>query len=95
MLDERKIPYEYREYRTNPLSVAELRSLFRKLGATPRELLRRNDRACRELGIAGDESDAVLMQHMAQHPTLLQRPIGVAGNRAVVGRPVERLLDLT
>ena len=45
-------------------------------------------------GLTGDEPDGRLIKLMAQHPTLLQRPIGVRGRKAVVGRPPEKLLEL-
>ena len=94
MLDEQGIPYRYREYTEEPLSAAEIRETLRLLGVPAREVLRRNDAAYRELGLTGEEPDDVLIAAMARHPTLLQRPIGIAGGRAVVGRPPERLLEL-
>lgn len=94
MLDERGVEYRYREYKKEPLSEAELRAVLKKLGVGPKEVLRRNDKAYRELSLTGDEPDDTLIGHMAEHPTLLQRPIGVVGKKAVVGRPVERLLEL-
>ncbi len=93
MLDEKGIPYRYREYRREPLDEDELRELFAKLAMVPRDLLRRRDRAYRDLGLTGDEPDDRLIRLMARHPTLLERPIGVLGDRAVVGRPPERLLQ--
>ena len=95
MLDAHDIPYNYREYKKQPLSVAELKQLMSRLGVSPKDVLRKRDRAFGELGLSGDEDDAHLLRAMASHPTLLQRPIGVLGERAVVGRPVERLLELT
>lgn len=94
MLDAEKVPYRYRDYRQEPLGEEELRGVLRRLGIGPREVLRRNDKAFRELGLSGEEDDATLVALMAVHPTLLQRPIGVLGSRAVVGRPPERLLEL-
>lgn len=94
MLDGKGIPFTYREYREEPLTVTEIRKLLKKLGRTAKEMLRKNDRAYREAGLTGNESDAELIRMMARHPTLLQRPIGVAGERAVVGRPIENLLEL-
>ena len=94
MLKDHDIEFTYREYRKDPLGVDELRSLLSRLGASPRDVLRRNDRAAKANGVTGEESDERLIQLMAEHPTLLQRPIGVLGNRAVVGRPVENLLEL-
>ena len=92
MLKDAGIEHTYREYTEDPLSVAELRDVFGKLGLRPKDLLRARD--AKPLGVTGDESDAALMKLMAEHPTLLQRPIGVKGSRAVVGRPVENLLEL-
>lgn len=60
----------------------------------PGDLLRVRDRANQELGLTGEESAEELIAAMAEHPTLLQRPIGVVGDRAVVGRPPEALLEL-
>lgn len=94
MLDERGIEYRYREYTKEPLTAAEIRKILKMLGATPHDLLRRKDKAFEELGLTGEESAKQLIEHMAAHPTLLQRPIGVAGKKAVVGRPVENLLEL-
>ena len=94
MLEKKKIPYRYRDYRDDPLGQAEIKAVLRKLGLTPRDVLRRNDRAYKELGLTGDETAAKLVALMAKHPTLLQRPIGIAGRKAVVGRPPENLLAL-
>lgn len=94
MLEERQLPYRYREYTKDPLSEDEIRRALRLLGVDPKAVLRRGDRACKELGLSGDEPADVLIAHMATHPTLLQRPIGIRGERALVGRPAEKLLEL-
>jgi arsenate reductase len=94
LLDEKSIEYRYRDYVKNPLSEAEIRNVLSLLGLRPRDVLRTKDPAVKELGLTGDEPDARLIAAMAEHPTLLQRPIGVEGDRAVVGRPPERLLEL-
>ena len=65
-----------------------------KLGLHPRELLRSRDPAYKGLGLTGDESSEALIGHMVEHPTLLQRPIGILGDRAIVGRPYTELLKL-
>jgi arsenate reductase len=94
LLDEKGIPYRYRDYVKNPLSEAEIRDVLKLLGLRPRDVLRTKDSNVKELGLTGDEPDAQLIAAMAKHPTLLQRPIGVVEGRAVVGRPPERLLEL-
>lgn len=92
MLKEHGIAFTYREYRQAPLSREELVDVLAKLGVGPRAVLRKADAS--KLGLGGDESDDALIGLMAEHPTLLQRPIGVVGERAVVGRPAEALLGL-
>jgi arsenate reductase (glutaredoxin) len=94
LLDEKGIPYHYRDYVRDPLSEAEIRDVLCRLGLRAKDVLRTKDPAVRELGLTGDEPEADLVAAMARRPTLLQRPIGVEGGRAVVGRPPERLLEL-
>ena len=94
MLDEKGIEYRYRDYIREPLSEEEIRKVLRLLGVPARAVLRTKDAAFAALGLTGEEPEARLIELMARHPTLLQRPIGVAGDRAVVGRPPEALLDL-
>ena len=92
MLEDKGIAFEYREYKQDPLSRKELEDVLKKLGVGPREVLRGRDAT--KLGLRGDESDTELIGLMAENPTLLQRPIGVVGAKAIVGRPAEALLEL-
>jgi len=92
LLNEHAIPHTYREYTQDPLSEAELRSVLSKLGMGPREVLRKRDATKHQ--ISADLDDDGLIAAMAQHPRLLQRPIGVNGDRAALGRPIENLLEL-
>ena len=94
MLDEKGIPYRYRDYVREPLSEDEIRKVLRLLGVPAREVLRTRDAAFQELGLTGDEPEERLVELMARRPTLLQRPIGLAKGQAVVGRPPEELLKL-
>lgn len=94
MLEQRGIRYRYREYTQSPLSAKEIREVLDKLELEPRQVLRRHDRAAKELRLTGKEPPERLIDLMAEHPTLLQRPIGVLRGRAAVGRPPERLLEL-
>ena len=94
MLGQERIPYRFRDYVAEPLSAEEIRGVLAKLGMPARELLRRKDRSFGELALTGEEDDATLVPLLAQHPTLLQRPIAVLGEKAIVGRPAERVLEL-
>ena len=65
------------------------------MGISPRELLRTGEAKYRELGLGnGEFSDDELIRLMAEHPELIQRPIVERGERAVLGRPTERIKEL-
>ena len=92
MLNEHGISHTYREYTKDPLSAQELRDVLSKLGCGARDVLRTRD--ANKAGLSGTESDDELIALMAENPRLLQRPIGVVGDKAAVGRPPEKLLAL-
>jgi arsenate reductase len=95
LLTERGIDFESVEYHVTGLHEDELRGLLRKLGCGPREVLRAREPLVKQLGLDGDEvGDERLIAEMVVHPELVQRPIVVCGDRAVLARPVERVLEL-
>ncbi|QEY25308.1 arsenate reductase (glutaredoxin) [Neisseria zalophi] len=71
----------------------ELQNIFTKLGTdSPRSMMRVKDSLYRELGLDNAElSDDDLLKAIAEHPTLLERPIAVIGDKAAVGRPLENI----
>jgi arsenate reductase (glutaredoxin) len=82
-------------YVTDPLGEEKLRELIRKMGIAPRELLRTGEPVYKELGLGSRElSDDEIIRLMAEHPDLIQRPIVERGERAVLGRPTERIKEL-
>lgn len=95
ILEERGAEFEVVRYLETPLSEAELRDLLDKLDMTPLELMRRSESAFKE-GRLGDGgvSDAERVRAMAENPVLMERPVFVVADRAVVGRPPERVLEL-
>tara|TARA_B100001250_G_scaffold191184_1_gene164296 strand:- start:111 stop:392 length:282 start_codon:yes stop_codon:yes gene_type:complete len=92
LLNEHDISHTYREYTKEPLSADEIRDVLTKLGCGPRDVLRGRD--AKKAGLSGSESDDELIALMADNPRLLQRPIGIVGDKAAVGRPPENLLSL-
>lgn len=65
------------------------------MGISPRELLRTGEAVYKELGLGGREvSGDELIRLMVEHPDLIQRPIVERGERAVLGRPTERIKEL-
>jgi arsenate reductase (glutaredoxin) len=92
LLRERGIDFETVEYHIEGLSEAQVRELLAKAGIAPSAALRLREQGAAELAAAGDE-DAIVAA-MARRPELLQRPIVVNGERAVLARPVERVLEI-
>ena len=94
-VQENGIEPEIVRYLEDPPDADALRALVRKLGIRPRELLRTGEEEYRSLGLA-DESigDDAIIEAMVAHPRLIERPILVRGDRAVIGRPPERVLEL-
>jgi arsenate reductase len=81
------------EYLETPPSADEIRDVLAKLGLPARKLVRTNEPAYAELALA-DASEDELIEAMAEHPILIERPVVVRGGRAVIGRPSERVIDL-
>src|SRR4051812_12671608 len=95
LLHERGIDYDAVDYHVFPLTEDELRELVRKAGVPARELFRTRESVYQELGLGEREvSDDEAIALMAEHPQLLQRPVVVRGDRAVLARPIERALEL-
>ena len=91
-LKESGVDFEAVDYYTDPIPKAKLKELLRKMGMTPRELLRTKDPIYKTLRIGErDLSDAELLDLMAANPDLIQRPIVERGERAILARPAERI----
>jgi arsenate reductase len=94
LLQERKVPLHIVEYLKTPPTRKELSTLRRKLALPAHEWVRKNEREFREAGLDANSPEDELLDAMAEHPILIERPIVVSGDRAVVGRPPERVLEL-
>jgi arsenate reductase len=95
LLKERGVDFEAINYFESQLAPKDLRALLKKLGLTAGEILRKDEPVAKELGIGKkDFSDEELIAFMAKHPDLIQRPIIVRGNKAVMGRPPENVEKL-
>jgi arsenate reductase len=94
ILDERGIDAEHIRYLEEPPTVTDLRELMEMLGTDdPRAMMRTGESVYAELGLEGASPDQ-LLDAIATHPILLERPIFVVGDKAVIARPPERLLEL-
>jgi len=95
LLQARKVGLQVVEYLQSPPDAEELERILTLLGMEPRELMRTKEPEYRELGLDDPAlSRAQLIEAMVAHPRLIERPIVVRGNRATIGRPPERVLEL-
>ena len=95
LLTERGIDFERVNYHVEPLPEEKLRELVAKAGVPARELLRRKEPVYKELGLGErDVPDDEVIALMAEHPQLLERPVVERGERAVLARPPERVLEI-
>jgi arsenate reductase (glutaredoxin) len=95
ILKEHDADFEAINYFETPLSETEIRGFLKKLGLTAGEIIRKDEPLAKRLGVGKkDFSDKELIALMAKHPELIQRPIVVRGDRAVLGRPPENVEKL-
>ena len=82
-------------YLETPLNAAQIKALLGKLGISARQLLRTGEDEYKMLQLADESlSEAQLIDAIAQHPKLMERPILEVGDKAIIGRPPENVLEL-
>ena len=95
LIEEKGITPEIKLYLEDVPSKEEIGSLLLKLGISARELLRKGEDAYKEKCLKDVSlSDDILIDAMVDSPKLIERPIVVKGEKAVLGRPPENVLDL-
>ena len=95
ILKEKGVEFDSIDYFIDPISRAKLQDLARKIGGSPRDLVRTKEPEYRELdldraGVTDDE----LLDALAANPKLVQRPIVEVGDRAIIARPAERVNEI-
>jgi arsenate reductase (glutaredoxin) len=94
ILQERGIDADYVKYLEQTPSKAELQRVLAMLDTDdPKAIARTGEKVWSELALDGASADEIL-DAMVEHPILIERPIVIRGDRAVVARPAERVLDL-
>ena len=95
LLEERGIGPRVVDYLKTPPSAAELKTILKKLGLRPRDLIRKGEPLYAELGLKErDLDDDALIALMVANPILIERPIVVSGGKAALGRPPESVLEI-
>ncbi len=86
--------FEIIEYLKHPISEEKLREIIEKLQINPLDLVRKNEAIWKSDFKGKSMTDQQIISAMVRHPKLIERPIVVKGNRAVVGRPSEKIHGL-
>lgn len=96
LLRDHGIEFDVVNYLETPLSQAAISVLLSQLGVEARALIRFSEPVAKELGIspADTRTNDEWIHFLTLHPVLIERPIVLIGEKAVIGRPLERVLDL-
>ena len=95
LLKDRGVDFDSINYYENPSTADELRKLIDTLGIKPRDLLRKDETIYRDLDLGRRQiPDDELISLMVENPDLIQRPIVVKGDKAILGRPPQNVEDL-
>lgn len=93
-LEEHNIPHETIKYLDTPFTKQELKAILKKLNYQPIELVRTKESVWKEQYEGKNLSDQEIIDAMVAHPRLIERPIVVKDDRAVVARPLEKISEL-
>ena len=90
---ENNIQPNIRLYLDDPLSIEEIRNLLIKLDTTADQIVRKNEEVYKKLNLKDSDQD-LLIENISKNPILLERPIVVKGEKAIIGRPPENVMKL-
>ena len=94
LLTEKGIEFETIEYLKTPLTKKEIKALLGKLNIPAEDLIRKSETDFKEHFKGKELSESQWIDAMVKFPKLIERPIIVKGNKAVIGRPIENVIDL-
>ena len=94
LLEEHGVTPTVRLYLEDAPSASEVSDVVTKLGIAPWDLLRRGEKIFKELELTQQDDEQTIIEAMARHPILIERPIVVRDANAVLGRPPENALAL-
>ena len=95
LLEEKGLDVEVVKYLDEVPSLEELQNMLKMLGMnSAQELMRTKEAIYKELNLKNETSENVLLSAMIANPKLIERPIVIRGNKAVIGRPIEKVIEL-
>ena len=94
LLEDSGKKFEVVKYLENIPTAKKLKEVINLLGISPIELVRKNEAIWKEAYKGKNLTDDAIIEAMTKHPKLIERPIVINGNKAVIGRPPEKILDI-
>jgi arsenate reductase len=94
ILKEKQFEIEIRNYIQNPPSVDELKDILQKSGLEATALLRKKDKVFKESFEDKHLSNEEWLQAISENPSILERPIVIIGNKAVLARPIDKVKEI-
>ncbi|MDH5633569.1 MAG: arsenate reductase (glutaredoxin) [Gammaproteobacteria bacterium] len=95
LLEQQGLNPEIVKYLDTPPDENELRNIIRQLGVAARDLLRKGEEEFKLAGLSDENlDDDTVIKAMLAFPKLIERPIVIHGNKAIIGRPPEKVLDI-
>ena len=91
LLESKNVEFEVVKYLENPIDFDELKGIIDLLGISPIKLIRKTEKIWKENFKVKDLSDSEITKAMVDYPKLIERPIVVSKNKAVIGRPSENI----
>lgn len=94
LLEEKNIDAKVIKYLDETPSVEEIKNILSLLGMSAQELMRKGEDIYKELKLKDVQDEEALVLAMHENPKLIERPVIVRGNKAVIARPIENLEEL-
>jgi len=95
ILNEKGVETTIVEYLETPPDSTELSEVLDLLGIEPRDLMRKHEAPYKENNLDNpDLTREQLIEAMIENPILIERPVVIKGNKAIIGRPPEKVLDI-
>lgn len=94
LLEEKNIDANVVKYLDETPSKDELKDILSKLNMTAQELMRKGEDVYKELDLKNETNEEKLLDAMIENPKLIERPVIIRGNKAVIARPIENLEEL-
>ena len=91
---EKGLEIEIRKYLDNPPTADELKEVLKMMDARPQDILRKQEKIWKENFKGKDYTGDELIRIMSENPKLIERPIVIYKNKAVLGRPAEKIKTL-